>query len=440
MSRENNKVPNLRFPEFRGVGDWEPHKINDFIESYKGGASLTPKDFELKSDCEVIPKKAICAGGWLKINAEDVTYCSEVFFKKNKQSVVDSTYLITTLRDLVPSGPSIGHIVKYTENKKYILAQGVYGLKPKKLFSSDFLIHFSNTGQYRKLVNSVMVGSTQVHIRNGDFLQLPIYAPPPREQQKIADCLSSLDELITAQTQKLAHLKTHKKGLMQQLFPAEGETQPKLRFPEFRDAGDWEEKKLSAINIKMQSGLSRLLKNHDIGLPVIRSNNIVGDKLNISDIKYWYRDDPQGVNTENYFLDEGDLLVNFINSVAQIGKVALYENKLGRDVIITTNLMRLKFLDEVESKFIFYFFLTEKYTSHIHSITKPAVNQASFTTKDLGKLLIPFPTLPEQQKIADCLSSLDDLITAQGQKLAHLKTHKKGLMQQLFPAADEVNG
>ena len=83
--------------------------------------------------------------------------------------------------------------------------------------------------------------------------KIEIKIPSPKEQQKIANCLTSLDQLITTHVQKLDTLKTHKKGLMQQLFPVEGKTVPNYRFPEFRDAGDWEEKTLSSV-IDLQSG------------------------------------------------------------------------------------------------------------------------------------------------------------------------------------------
>ena len=62
----------------------------------------------------------------------------------------------------------------------------------------------------------------------------------------------------------------------------------------------------------------------------------------------------------------------------------------------------------------------------------------NFNLKDFDKSVVPIPSVDEQQKIADCLSSIDDLITAQTQKLEALKAHKKGLMQQLFPAMDEA--
>ena len=220
---EGQTVPTLRFPEFREAGEWEVVKIGDFVESYRGGAPLTPSDFVSYSDYEVIPKKAIDEGMYLNMSIEKPTYCKGSFYNKNLQSVVDSTYLITTLRDLVPSGPNIGYIVKYEGERKYILAQGVYGIKLNKKIISDFLIQFSKTDKYRKMMQSVMVGTTQVHIRNSVYFNLPISVPTLPEQQKIAACLSSLDEFITAHSKKLDALKKHKKGLMQQLFPAVGE-------------------------------------------------------------------------------------------------------------------------------------------------------------------------------------------------------------------------
>ena len=87
-----------------------------------------------------------------------------------------------------------------------------------------------------------------LNIRAEDFFSLELPSPKNRfEQQKIADCLTSLEDLIRAGEAQLVALKDHKKGLMQQLFPREGETTPRLRFPEFRDAGEWEVKKIGDI-------------------------------------------------------------------------------------------------------------------------------------------------------------------------------------------------
>ena len=209
---------------------------------------------------------------------------------------------------------------------------------------------------------------------------------------------------------------------------------PKLRFKNDDGLGfsEWEEKKLGDIVDVMQSGVSRMLSDADIGLPVIRSNNLINNKLDISDIKYWHTQDNQGVNLEDYFLKEGDLLVNFINSLAQIGKIALFENKLNRNTIFTTNLMRLSFGKNISSKYISCFFQTNNYINYIQAITKPAVNQASFTTKEFKALPIPLPSLPEQTKIASFLTAIDEKITQLTQKYDLLAQYKKGVMQQIF--------
>jgi type I restriction enzyme S subunit len=84
------------------------------------------------------------------------------------------------------------------------------------------------------------------------LFSLPILYPSLEEQQKMADCLSSLDNLITAENEKLDALKTHKKGLMQKLFPVEGEKVPKMRFPEFKDSGEWLSKLLGSIGENLE--------------------------------------------------------------------------------------------------------------------------------------------------------------------------------------------
>ncbi len=201
--------------EFR---EWENKALSKFIIKHIGGASLKPSDFVEQSEYEVIPKKAIVPNGYLNLDKDNPTYCSEDFFKANLKNTVDNTYLVTVLRDLVPSGPSIGYIVKYMENTQYILAQGVYGFKLKEELNKDFLIHFSNTKAYRLVMQSIMVGSTQVHIRNQDFFGIEIPVPCLAEQTKIANFLSSIDQKIEVVAQQIEQAKQWKKGLLQQMF------------------------------------------------------------------------------------------------------------------------------------------------------------------------------------------------------------------------------
>ena len=205
---------------------------------------------------------------------------------------------------------------------------------------------------------------------------------------------------------------------------------PVLRFSEYTD--EWELKNLGVITKQMQSGVSRKLNDTDIGLPILRSNNIQNEKLDVADIKYWYLIDDQGVNLENYYLKNGDILVNFINSLAQIGKVALFENLLKRDTIFTTNLLRVSLKNDVNTGFVFYNFNLKKYKDYIQSITKPAVNQASFTTKEFRNYQLALPSLPEQTKIAIFLTSVDNRLNQLKKKKSLLEQYKKGVMQKIF--------
>jgi type I restriction enzyme, S subunit len=110
-----------------------------------------------------------------------------------------------------------------------------------------------------------------------------------------------------------------------------------------RQVTGWKTIHVADITASLKSGLSRKLSNEDIGLPVIRSNNLIpGSGIDYSDIRYWYEEDPQGANTNNYLLRKDDILINFINSISSIGKCSLYDDKLGRKVIYTTNIMCLR--------------------------------------------------------------------------------------------------
>jgi len=211
---------------------------------------------------------------------------------------------------------------------------------------------------------------------------------------------------------------------------------PKLRFPGFME--DWEQREFSDIFSEVKSGLSRMLSNDDIGLPVVRANNINDGQLNlVDDIKYWYKNDPQGANTNNYLIEQGDILINFINSEAKMGTAAYVTRRPERDTIYTTNILRCKVNDEYNPYFIYSLTFLNSYKNYIASITKPAVNQASFTTVDFKKYSIKIPTVREQNQIADLIETFNKLITLHQRKLDNLKLKKKALLQKLFPKNGE---
>jgi type I restriction enzyme S subunit len=258
-----------------------------------------------------------------------------------------------------------------------------------------------------------------------------VYPVSEEEQRKIADCLMSLDELISAQTQKLDALKIHKKGLMQRLFPAEGETIPKVRFPEFQNKGEWILQKLTDLLKKAsspvevdQDNVYREIGIRSHGKGIFHKESTKGHELGNKRV-FWVADNAFVVNI--VFAWE---LAVANTTEAERGMIASHRFP-----------MYIARKNKADICYIKYFFLTNK-GKELLWIASPggAGRNKTLGQKEFENLEFLIPRfVEEQQKIAACLTSIDELITAQTQKLDVLKAHKRGLIQQLFPTTVKVN-
>ncbi|MCZ2290525.1 MAG: restriction endonuclease subunit S, partial [Burkholderiales bacterium] len=283
--------------------------------------------------------------------------------------------------------------------------------------------------QLTKHITSSARSNGLLNISKANFYSVKIPTPNLAEQQKIADCLSSLDELIAAQARKVDALKTHKKGLMQQLFPREGETQPRFRFPEFQSAGEWECKTLKDI-AKITSGSTPSRSNPEffIGgtIPWVKTTD-----LNNSFI----------VETEEKVTFKAKIRINPVGSVL----IAMYGgfNQIGRTGCLsvpaaTNQAISVLALDQQSVMPAYVLAWLNAKVEVWKRIASSSRKDPNITGSDVASFTIVLPELAEQQRIAACLSSLDDLIAVETQKLEALTTHKKGLMQQLFPSPEDA--
>lgn len=260
-------------------------------------------------------------------------------------------------------------------------------------------------------------------------MSLPLFP----EQQKIADCLNSADALIAAQGRKVEALRAHKKGLMQQLFPQEGETQPRLRFPEFEEAGDWEDGIISDIGIVLQG----------YGFPERYQGQQSGDFpfYKVSDISRSLGEGKMFIEEAANYVNENQLKELRAKPIpagttvfAKIGE-AIRSNKRALTTVpclIDNNAAGVKSIKGRATDFFIYLTMEQiSLINHAGGVV-PAVNKSA-----IEAIPVKVPRVEEQQRIADCLTSLDDLIAAEARQLETLKTHKKGLMQQLFPQVGE---
>ncbi|EEY7957859.1 TPA: restriction endonuclease subunit S [Escherichia coli] len=300
---------------------------------------------------------------------------------------------------------------------------------------NDFYAHYfksTHWHQYMRQVSSTGARHDRMNISNNAFMKLPLPVCTPEEQQKIADCLSSLDDLLTAEVQKLDTLKKYKQGLMQQLFPREGESVPRLRFPEFQSEGEWVYEKIGDCLEKLIDYRGKAPPKAESGVQLITAKNVRFGWLDMSCNEYISADEYESWMSKG-IPRVGDIL---FTTEAPLGNVAFFpctgKFALGQR-IITLRTKPKKCLAE----FLFQALLTPDMQKKIdfHSTGSTA---KGIKSKVFVNLSFCYPKISEQQKIAEVLSSLDNFIAAQSQKLDVLKNHKKGLMQQLFPVFDEI--
>jgi type I restriction enzyme S subunit len=421
MSNENKKttLPKLRFPEFGEVDEWEEKQLNEVATFLKGKGI---------SKADVVPNGILPC----------IRY-GELYTRYNERitSVISRTNLLA--KNLVLSEkndviiPASGETQEDIATASCVLESGVALGGDLNIIRSDmngvFLaLYLSNVK--KKDIAQLAQGIVVVHLYSNQLKKLSIYVPALPEQQKIAATLSSIDDLLTAQSAKLEALKAYKRGLMQGLFPAEGETVPKLRFPGFQDAEEWEEVTLEKLSQKISDGIHTTPKYDETGeYYFINGNNLVGGVIYVDE-------KTKRVSREEFKKYKKDLNENtvLISINGTIGNVSIYNNEkviLGKSACyINTNPAKL------DKKYFVYLLQSDKTCNYFKSeLTGSTIMNLSLKT--IKNMVVNLPSMEEQQKIAACLSSLDNCITAQSQKIEALKLHKKGLMQHLFPAAAE---
>ena len=394
-------MPKLRFPEFRGTWRNEPLETLGY---FTGGG--TPSKDNAAYWTGDIP--------WISSSDlnEDSIHQVNVSRFITKQAVEESaTKLVPAKSILLISRVGVGKLALSTF--PLCTSQDFTNFTPT---AGDPLFLAYLLKSQRKILLSFNQGTSIKGFTKDDIATLRLGFPSLPEQQKIADCLTSLDEAITAQARKVDALKKHKKGLMQELFPREGETHPRLRFPEFQDAGEWVMKKLGEFaevsasgDLEMASFAPELSESHRFP---IYSNGVEKEGLyGFSTIAKH----PAGSVT---ITARGTLGRAFLRTTDFVG--------IGRLIVISD------FKDEVHPDFL------KECWDHLAIIPREVTSIPQLTAITARSTPLPFPCLPEQQRIASCLSNLDSLITAGGRKLDTLKAHKKGLMQQLFPSSKEA--
>lgn len=407
------RPPKLRLPEFQGAESWiieTGGEVFDQINNKDHKSDLPV--LAITQDHGAIPRKLI----------------------DYHVAVADASidgYKVVEVGDFVISLRSFQGGIEFSKYRG-ICSPAYVILRLKDGYSKEYFRHYLKADRFISQSTKNLEG-----LRDGkmisykQFSALHLAIPSHAEQQRIADYLSRMDNLITEEGHKLDALNVHKAGLMQELFPREGETAPRLRFPEFMGVGKWKRKKVSdllartinPIDVDSDEIYREIgIRSHGKGLfhkePV--SGKTLGEKR-----VFWVRENAFVLNI--VFAWEQAVAVT---SSAEKGMIASHRFP-----------MYAAHKNQSDVNFIKCFFLTKK-GKELLVMASPggAGRNKTLNQKDFENLEFLCPEhVAEQARIARCLSSIDDLIAVQSQKIDQLKTHKQGLIQGLFPVMDEMH-
>ncbi|MBX3416574.1 MAG: restriction endonuclease subunit S [Pirellulaceae bacterium] len=387
-------VPKLRFPEFREADAW----------TLQSGDSL----FDLINDRNPEPGLPVLA--ITQEHGAIPRHMIDYHVSVTEKSI--ESYKVVSEGDFIISLRSFQGGIEFSRYHG-ICSPAYVILRRSGQGSDEYFRHYFKTDRFIRILTKNLEGLRDGKmISYAQFSELQLPTPKPAEQQKIASCLSSLDELIELQGRKVDALKTHKKGLMQQLFPREGETQPRLRFPEFQNAGEWEPKLLGDVVKSFKTGkldANAMVENGQYRFYTCARN--------------YYQIDRYAFEGEALLVAGNGAYLGYIHHY--IGKFNAYQ--------------RTYVLQEFEANVVFLRYLLDRYLPARIQLEKKDGNTPYIVLSTLTEMPLVIPRdKDELERIASCLSSLDALITAETQKFEALKTHKRGLMQQLFPTSVEA--
>ncbi|WP_314913581.1 restriction endonuclease subunit S [Streptococcus constellatus] len=395
MEKEKNKerIPQLRFPEFKNAPAWKQRKVREIFTVTRGQVLSAMKVSEYKTADNIYP-----------------VYSSQT--KNDGLMGYFNEYLFDTAITWTTDGANAG-TVNFREGKFF--STNVNGV----LLSNDGLANKAVSEIINKVAWKHVSKVGNPKLMNNVMSEIRIMIPTLAEQKAIGDFFQTLDRSIALHQRELENLKNRKKSLLQKMFPKNGESVPKIRFPEFKNAPAWEQRKSDKIFQSVSD------KNHP-DLPVLSASQELGmvkrDDVGI-DIKY------DKSSLKNYKRVVPGQFVIHLRS---------FQGGFAHSIIegITSpayTILDFVKLDEHSDLFWKNILTSRDFIKRLEAVTYGIRDGRSISFSDFSSLNFNFPTLPEQKAIGDFFSTLDHSIALHQRKLEHLKLRKKALLQKMVP-------
>ncbi len=414
---DNRKCPKLRFPQFTDT--WEQRKLGESLSFLKDGTHGTHAD---AIDGPLLLSAKNIKDGTIKWDETDRRISQEEYEK------IHSNFSLKPGDVLLTIVGSIGETAILKDYKGLTFQRSVAFLRPKEDILSEFLYTEIQTLTFQKELESRKSTSAQPGIYLGDLAEIPLkYSPSLDEQKKIGEYFSSLDNLITLHQRKLDNIKEYKSGMLQKMFPKEGDSIPEIRFPGFTDA--WEQRKLGEVCERV----TRKNKNGESDLPLT-----IASQYGLIDQRDFFNKVVAAKDMSNYYLlKKGEFAYNKSYSngfdYGSIKRLNAYEQGCLSTLYICFGITS----DDVESDYLECYFDTFKWYGDVSQICAEGARNHGLLNVDtkafFDEVTIAMPSSKEEQKkISAYLNNLDNLITLHQRKLDEIKEYKRGLLQQMF--------
>ena len=419
-------IPALRFPEFVNDEEWEEDSVENLFTflpnntlsraelNYENGTFLNIHygDVLIKFDECLNVKKEVLP----HITDDNIANKYRNSILKNGDIIIADT----------AEDESVGKCTEVTNITDELVVPGLHtiAIRPKREFASRYLGFYMNSDSYRSQLFRLMQGIKVTSLSKSALKATTIRFPSSIEEQgRIAELLSSMDRMIAEYDKKLELLKSHKEGLMQQLFtpPTRSSSHafiPKLRFPVFNNTKGWEIKKLGDC-------FTERVERNAIELPLLSLTESDGIVLQ----EETNRKNNSNADKSKYLrVCIGDIAYNTMRMWQ--GRCAL----VAIEGIVSPAYTICKPNVDMNPSFFYYLFKTSRLIEAFHGNSQGLVNDTLNLKYDsFAKINAQIPLLAEQNCIADCLSSADEIINLYSEMITILLQYKKGLLQQMFP-------
>ena len=386
-------VPNIRFKEFKE--EWGKCRLGEIATIVGGGTPDTNNSVFWNGSIQWFTPSEV---GKNKYISHSIRKISEEGLKKSSAKLLPIGTILLSSRATI--GECSINTIECTTN------QGFESLIINQDNYNEFFFYLIQTK--RKELIRKSCGSTFLEISSNEIKKINITKPSRKEQEKIANFLSLIDERIATQNKIIDKLESLIKGLNQKVFDRKGI---------ILKLGD-------ICNIKSGYSGNQIIKGE---LRVSRIETISNHRIDLERVGFV----ENFKSSENYKLQVGDILFSNINSVEYIGNTAFVDKDY--NLYHGMNLLRLIPRDKFVIPFYLYLLLNTKLMlNYFKSICNKAVSQASINQTELGKTIVNIPSLEEQKQICNAYQTLYKKIENEKSLLSTLYQQKQYLLRQMF--------